>query len=76
MFQGRLAAEYYSGDKTELWLQRHFSYSDRIRHYWPDAEAIAAVEALRAPEWQGHSRTGALAIFARRAARNRNTHQL
>jgi D-tagatose 6-phosphate 4-epimerase len=41
-------SKYYSGDKTELWLQRHFSYSDRIRYYWPDAGAIAAVEALRA----------------------------
>ena len=40
-------AKYYSGDKTELWLQRHFSYSDRIRYYWPDATAAAAVEKLR-----------------------------
>lgn len=40
-------SKYYSGDKTELWLQRHFSYSDRIRYYWPDAAAISAVDALR-----------------------------
>lgn len=40
-------AKYYSGGETELWLQRHFSYSDRIRYYWPDATAVAAVEDLR-----------------------------
>lgn len=40
-------AKYYRGSDTDLWVQRHFSYSDRIRYYWPDASAVAAVEALR-----------------------------
>ena len=39
--------KYYSGDETALWLQRHFSYSDRIRYYWPDPTAEAAVAHLR-----------------------------
>ncbi len=38
--------KYYSGSEAELWLQRHFSYSDRIRYYWPDPAAAAAVAAL------------------------------
>ena len=38
--------KYYSGSEQELWLQRHFSFSDRIRYYWPSAEATAAVDAL------------------------------
>lgn len=31
---------YYAGSENDLWLQRHFSYSDRIRYYWsnPDIE--------------------------------------
>ncbi len=37
---------YYSGDETDLWLQRHFSLSDRIRYYWPDPQAREAVEGL------------------------------
>ncbi len=37
---------YYEGGEAELWLQRHFSHSDRIRYYWPDPAARAAVEAL------------------------------
>ena len=41
-------AKYYHGSETELWIQRHFSYSDRIRYYWPEAEAVAAVAKLRA----------------------------
>jgi D-tagatose-1,6-bisphosphate aldolase subunit GatZ/KbaZ len=40
-------AKYYHGSETDLWLQRHFSYSDRIRYYWPDADADAAVKHLR-----------------------------
>lgn len=39
-------AKYYHGNDAELALQRHFSYSDRIRYYWPQAEADAAVERL------------------------------
>ncbi len=41
-------ANYYHGDDAELRLQRHFSYSDRIRYYWPHPEAAAAVERLLA----------------------------
>jgi D-tagatose-1,6-bisphosphate aldolase subunit GatZ/KbaZ len=40
-------ARYYEGDPAALWLQRHFSYSDRIRYYWPRSEARSAVAALR-----------------------------
>lgn len=40
-------ARYYRGNDTGLWIQRHFSYSDRIRYYWPDAAATAAVDSLR-----------------------------
>ncbi|MCV9907557.1 D-tagatose-bisphosphate aldolase, class II, non-catalytic subunit [Brucella sp. HL-2] len=38
--------KYYHGDAEELRLQRHFSYSDRIRYYWPHPEATAAVNLL------------------------------
>jgi D-tagatose 6-phosphate 4-epimerase len=38
--------KYYHGDPDELRLQRHFSYSDRIRYYWPDPAAAAAVRRL------------------------------
>jgi D-tagatose-1,6-bisphosphate aldolase subunit GatZ/KbaZ len=41
-------ASHYSGTPTEQRLQRHFSYSDRIRYYWPEPQAAAAVEALMA----------------------------
>lgn len=41
-------AKYYHGTAGELRWQRHFSYSDRIRYYWPHAEAKAAVSALMA----------------------------
>ena len=41
-------AKYYSGSESELWLQRHFSYSDRIRYYWPDPKATEAVAKLLA----------------------------
>ncbi len=39
---------YYDGTGAALKVQRHFSYSDRIRYYWPHAEARAAVDALLA----------------------------
>ncbi|MDE0346453.1 MAG: D-tagatose-bisphosphate aldolase, class II, non-catalytic subunit [Boseongicola sp.] len=39
---------YYKGDDNELWLQRHFSYSDRIRYYWPTPAAESAVSRLMA----------------------------
>lgn len=38
---------HYHGDDTALALQRHYSYSDRIRYYWNRPEAHAAVEDLR-----------------------------
>jgi D-tagatose-1,6-bisphosphate aldolase subunit GatZ/KbaZ len=40
--------KYYHGTAADLWIQRHFSYSDRIRYYWPDPMAEAAVRELRA----------------------------
>ena len=38
--------KYYHGNASEMRQQRHFSYSDRIRYYWPHAEAQAAVNRL------------------------------
>ena len=38
--------QYYEGGSNELRLQRHFSFSDRIRYYWPRPEAQAAVDRL------------------------------
>ena len=37
---------YYEGDPQSLFVQRHFSYSDRIRYYWPDRQAGEAVERV------------------------------
>jgi D-tagatose 6-phosphate 4-epimerase len=37
---------YYHGDDATLRVQRHFSYSDRIRYYWPFEAASRAVEQL------------------------------
>jgi D-tagatose-bisphosphate aldolase class II non-catalytic subunit len=37
---------HYPGSPEEQRLLRHFSYSDRIRYYWPDSRAAAAVERL------------------------------
>lgn len=39
---------YYHGSEHDLWLQRHFSFSDRIRYYWPAEKADGAVKALLA----------------------------
>lgn len=39
---------HYAGTEAEMRIQRHFSYSDRIRYYWPHPEAMAAVAALLA----------------------------
>lgn len=39
---------HYAGSPDDERLQRHFSYSDRIRYYWPDLRAIAAVDSLLA----------------------------
>ncbi|MBB6485879.1 D-tagatose-bisphosphate aldolase, class II, non-catalytic subunit [Rhizobium lusitanum] len=38
--------KYYHGNEAELRIQRHFSYSDRIRYYWPHPAAAALVEGL------------------------------
>jgi D-tagatose-1,6-bisphosphate aldolase subunit GatZ/KbaZ len=37
---------YYHGDDPEQRLQRHFSYSDRIRYYWPHPRALQAINRL------------------------------
>jgi len=37
---------HYPGTLEEQRVQRHFSYSDRIRYYWPDPRAVGAVERL------------------------------
>lgn len=39
-------AGHYSGSAEEQRLQRHFSYSDRIRYYWPDKQASRSVDGL------------------------------
>lgn len=38
--------KYYPGDAAHQRLQRHFSYSDRIRYYWSNPVAVAAVADL------------------------------
>ncbi len=38
--------KYYPGTPQHQYLQRHFSYSDRIRYYWTDPTARAAVNTL------------------------------
>ena len=37
---------YYHGDAVAQHLNRHFSYSDRIRYYWANPQAEAAVARL------------------------------
>ncbi len=41
---------HYHGSDTSLYLQRHYSYSDRIRYYWSNPTAAVAsgrlIEAL------------------------------
>jgi D-tagatose-1,6-bisphosphate aldolase subunit GatZ/KbaZ len=37
---------YYAGDSGTQRLLRQYSYSDRVRYYWPDPEIQAAQEAL------------------------------
>ena len=37
---------HYPGTADEQRVQRHFSYSDRIRYYWTDPKAISAVDRL------------------------------
>ncbi len=38
--------KHYHGDDAALKLQRHFGYADRIRYYWPEPAAQAAVAEL------------------------------
>jgi D-tagatose-1,6-bisphosphate aldolase subunit GatZ/KbaZ len=38
--------KYYHGSEEERRAQRHFSYSDRIRYYWPHPEIDKAVKVL------------------------------
>ena len=38
--------KYYQGNPATQKLLRHFSYSDRIRYYWPDPEITGAVNKL------------------------------
>jgi D-tagatose-1,6-bisphosphate aldolase subunit GatZ/KbaZ len=37
---------YYTGDAAEQRLARHYSYSDRMRYYWPDPSIRAAERRL------------------------------
>jgi D-tagatose-1,6-bisphosphate aldolase subunit GatZ/KbaZ len=37
---------YYTGTPEEQALARRYSYSDRMRYYWPDPEISAAVDTL------------------------------
>lgn len=38
--------KYYHGTPAERHLQRHYSYSDRIRYYWPQEKIATAVSDL------------------------------
>ncbi|MDA5556927.1 class II D-tagatose-bisphosphate aldolase non-catalytic subunit [Shimia sp. MMG029] len=37
---------HYHGAEDALYQQRHFGLADRIRYYWPQPKAVAAVKAL------------------------------
>lgn len=39
---------YYEGDERARALARRYSYSDRLRYYWPEAAIVAAQERLLA----------------------------
>ena len=39
---------HYTGDEKSLLEQRHFGLADRIRYYWPQAQAAVAVRELLA----------------------------
>jgi D-tagatose-1,6-bisphosphate aldolase subunit GatZ/KbaZ len=41
-------AGHYRGEAAALRLARHWGLADRIRYYWPQAEAVAAVAGLMA----------------------------
>ncbi|MDR3373343.1 MAG: D-tagatose-bisphosphate aldolase, class II, non-catalytic subunit [Ancalomicrobiaceae bacterium] len=38
--------KYYSGSEVQVALLRHYSFSDRIRYYWPATAALGAVTRL------------------------------
>ena len=38
--------KYYAGTETELAMYRHYSFSDRVRYYWPVPAVDAAVNRL------------------------------
>ncbi|SDL70339.1 class II D-tagatose-bisphosphate aldolase, non-catalytic subunit [Aliiruegeria lutimaris] len=40
--------DYYAGDDARIELLKRFSYSDRIRYYWNDAEVAAALTQMMA----------------------------
>ena len=66
-------ASYYSGSDKELWLQRHFSYSDRIRYYWPAPKASeAAARVLARLEGKANSGAGHEPVPAGRADRQQS----
>lgn len=44
----RFWKKHYHGSEAEIRFARHYSYSDRIRYYWPDPEIVAAVQQLQA----------------------------
>jgi D-tagatose 6-phosphate 4-epimerase len=59
--------KYYHGSAQDRRLQRHFSYSDRIRYYWPQpeiaervAELFALFEGMDIPETMISQYLGAL----------------
>ncbi len=37
---------HYHGSEAETRVLRHFSYSDRVRYYWPEPEAMQATSSL------------------------------
>lgn len=39
-------SDYYQGDEHQLRLSRFYSYSDRCRYYWPDADVKAQIDLL------------------------------
>lgn len=38
--------KYYAGNDRQQHFSRHYSYSDRLRYYWPDKQVQAAVDRL------------------------------
>lgn len=38
--------KYYPGDAQQQYMKRCYSFSDRVRYYWPDDRLVAAVNTL------------------------------